>query len=158
VHAPRRLSESAALKGLCSNCVLSPTRQRVYRSGQDSRSSSCGGGTLRRRIGCSRLSPEQTTPRMAEVRMEWKAVRGPLSTGCSRTEQCPHAPARWQKDFPSPGASDRDHRRAQLRRRMGASAAVQRETLSEILVSEPRTCRWRRHLSRHICLVPSPER
>src|SRR5207253_7345408 len=41
------LSRSAALKALCSNCVLSPAHQRNRRSRQDIRLSSCGAGTLR---------------------------------------------------------------------------------------------------------------
>jgi hypothetical protein len=41
------LSRSAALKALCSNCVLSPVHQRNRRSRQDIRLSSCGAGTLR---------------------------------------------------------------------------------------------------------------
>src|SRR5580704_8258642 len=47
------LSKSAAPKVLCSNCVLSPAHRRVYRSGQDSRLSSCDAGTLQTRVDFS---------------------------------------------------------------------------------------------------------
>ena len=41
----RGISESVALTVLCSNCALSPAPQRACRSGRDSQSFSCGGGT-----------------------------------------------------------------------------------------------------------------
>ncbi len=43
------ISESVALRVLCSNCALSPAPQRACRSGRDSQSFSCGGGTPRTR-------------------------------------------------------------------------------------------------------------
>src|ERR1019366_8150513 len=41
----RRISESVALRVLCSNCALSPAPQRACRSGRDSQLFSWGGGT-----------------------------------------------------------------------------------------------------------------
>jgi hypothetical protein len=41
----RGISESVALRVLCSNYALSPAHQRACRSGRDSQSFSCGGGT-----------------------------------------------------------------------------------------------------------------
>ncbi len=41
----RGISESVALRVLCSNCALSPAPQRACRSGRDSQWFSCGGGT-----------------------------------------------------------------------------------------------------------------
>jgi hypothetical protein len=49
----RRLSKSARWRLWCSNSVSSPAHRTVCRSAQDSRSFSCGDGTLRRRIACS---------------------------------------------------------------------------------------------------------
>jgi hypothetical protein len=40
-----RISESVALRVLCSNCALSPAPQRDCRSGRDSQLFSCGGDT-----------------------------------------------------------------------------------------------------------------
>jgi len=45
----RGISESVALRVLFSNCALSPAPQRACRSGRDSQSFSCGGGTCRTR-------------------------------------------------------------------------------------------------------------
>ena len=47
------LSKSARWPLSCSNSVSSPSHRAVCRSGQDSRSFSCGDGTLRRRIAFS---------------------------------------------------------------------------------------------------------
>jgi len=49
----RRLSKSARWRLWCSNSVSSPAHRTVCRSAQDSRSFSCGDGTLRRRIAFS---------------------------------------------------------------------------------------------------------
>ena len=41
-----KISQSSALRVLCSNCVLWLARRRVCRSGQDARLSLCAGGRL----------------------------------------------------------------------------------------------------------------
>src|SRR5882762_5304333 len=97
-------SKFAGSQLLCSSSVSSLARCIACRSGQDSRLSSCGGGTFQTRTGLAKPSPAPTTPHLRETRLEARPGRRPLSTECSRTEQHPRGTAQVQTDSPSPSA------------------------------------------------------